>query len=46
MLISKDVQEAMLENYINNNHTTDECIGFIDGMEAMMELVNKIMLKK
>jgi ketol-acid reductoisomerase len=42
MLITKEQQEALLDKYIRENHNTDECIGFIDGMNALFELISNI----
>ena len=28
--------------YIKENHTTDECIGFVDGINKTLELIAKI----
>jgi len=41
MIITKEHQEAMVLNYENKGHNIDECLGFIDGMKEMFELVNK-----
>jgi hypothetical protein len=42
MLITKEQQEALVDNYIKAKHSQDEVIGFIDGMIAMLELIEKI----
>lgn len=42
MLITKEQQEAILNNYIKAKHSADECVGFIDGMVAMLDLVSKL----
>lgn len=42
MLITKEQQEALVQNYIKENHTTDECIGFVDGINKTLELIEKI----
>lgn len=42
MIITKEQQQAILEKYINDKHTTDECMGFIDGINATIELIIKI----
>lgn len=42
MLITKEQQEALVNKYINEKHNQDECIGFIDGLNAMLELISKI----
>jgi hypothetical protein len=40
MIITKTHQESMLSSY-SENHTIDESSGFVDGMNAMFELINK-----
>lgn len=42
MLITKEQQEALVDKYIREKHSQDECIGFIDGLNAMLELISKI----
>ena len=42
MIITKEQQEALLEKYMRENHNTDECIGFIDGINALFELLSNI----
>ena len=42
MLVTKEQQEAMVEKYAKEKHTTDECIGFIDGINRTLELVKNI----
>jgi hypothetical protein len=42
MLITKEQQEALIRKYIKEKHNQDECIGFIDGIEAILELLIKI----
>ena len=42
MLITKEQQEALVDEYVKQKHNTDECIGFIDGVEAIINLINKI----
>lgn len=46
MLITKEIQEAMITKYVNERHSQDECIGFIDGMQAMLDLVTRLMQDK
>ena len=46
MLITKEHQESMVEKYKNAGRNFDECIGFIDGMNAMLELVAKKMQQR
>jgi len=41
MIITKEHQEAMVLNYVKEGHNSDECMGFIDGMNEMFELINK-----
>lgn len=41
MIITKEQQEAWVSNYIKEKHTQDECIGFIDGVEKVLEVVGK-----
>lgn len=41
MIITKEQQEAWISNYVKEKHTSDECIGFIDGVEKIMEIINK-----
>ena len=43
MLITKEQQEALVDKYVKDKHNADECIGFIDGINAALELVNKIL---
>jgi hypothetical protein len=45
MLITKEQQEALLEDYIKRN-SHDACIGFIDGMNAIIELMLRLELSK
>lgn len=42
MILTKEQQEAILEKYAKDNHNTDECIGFVDGINATIELINKL----
>jgi hypothetical protein len=42
MLITKEQQDALLDKYIKEKHNQDECTGFIDGLNAMLELISKI----
>ena len=41
MLITRETQEAMLDKYIKEGHNQDECIGFIDGMNAIIDYMKK-----
>lgn len=40
MIITKEQQEALINNYIKEKHSRDECIGFIDGVEEIMNLIS------
>jgi hypothetical protein len=42
MLVTKEQQEALVDKYIKEKHTQDECIGFIDGINYTLELLSKI----
>ena len=42
MIITKEQQESLVEKYIREKHNQDECIGFIDGINAALELIKKI----
>ena len=46
MLITKEQQEAIVNKYVKEKHSTDECIGFIDGINATIELINSIEKRK
>mgnify|MGYP003634310624 CR=1 FL=1 len=43
MLVTKTQQEAILDKYMKEKHNTDECIGFVDGINATLEMINKIL---
>ena len=42
MIITKEQQEAIVDKYIKEKHTTDECKGFIDGINATLKLIDKL----
>ena len=42
MIVTKEHQEALVSNYVKEKHNTDECIGFIDGLNAALELVKNL----
>lgn len=46
MLITKEHQEQLISNYIKEGHSTDECIGFIDGFQKSMEMVDNLNKKQ
>jgi NTP pyrophosphatase (non-canonical NTP hydrolase) len=41
MIITKEQQEALVYNYVKEKRNADECIGFIDGVEKTIELINQ-----
>ena len=44
MIIRRETQQAMINKYMaNGNHTHDEVSGFVDGMVAAFEVVDKIL---
>lgn len=45
MIFTKEQQERLLDKYIKEKHTTEECCGFIDGINATIEFINKVTLK-
>lgn len=42
MIVTKEQQEALVENYVKEKHSTDEVCGFIDGIGKLMELIIKL----
>ena len=42
MIVTKEQQEALLNKYIKDKHNTDECVGFVDGINAALELMDKL----
>lgn len=46
MIVTKEQQEALLTKYVKERHNQDECIGFIDGMNAAIELIIKIQIRE
>ena len=45
MILTKSQQEKIVEKYIKEKHNIDECAGFIDGINATIELINKLTIK-
>lgn len=45
MIITKEQQEAILDKYMKDNHNADECIGFVDGINAAIELIDSILIR-
>lgn len=41
MIITKEQQEAMINNYAKN-HNSYETVGFVDGLIAFLELIEKL----
>lgn len=35
MILTKEHQEALVSNYVREGHSQEQCIGFIDGIEAI-----------
>ena len=46
MIITREQQEKIIEKYVKDKHNTDECIGFIDGINATIELINRIKIQQ
>jgi hypothetical protein len=42
MIVTKEHQEAMVDKYVKEKHNQDECLGFIDGLNAALELVKNL----
>ena len=42
MIITKEAQEKIVEKYMKDDHTIDEWLGFVDGMNATIKLIDKI----
>jgi hypothetical protein len=42
MIITKEQQEAWVNTYVKEKHSTDECIGFIDGINKTLESLDKM----
>jgi hypothetical protein len=45
MLITREQQQALIDNYVKQKHNTDECIGFIDGIESICKLIDTLHVK-
>ena len=43
MIITKEHQESWVNAYVKEKHTTDECSGFIDGIEKALNFVQEKM---
>lgn len=42
MLVTREQQQAILNQYIQENKNQDECMGFVDGINATLKLVDSI----
>lgn len=42
MIVTKEQLEALVNNYKKRGASDAELIGFIDGVEAVMDLIDKI----
>ena len=42
MIFTKQQQEKIVENYVKEKHNTDEVIGFIDGINETINLINRL----
>ena len=45
MLITKEQLTALIVNYIKSGCSQDAAVGFMDGVEQVMELITKIETK-
>lgn len=43
MIVTKEEQEKLVDKYVKSKKTTSECVGFIDGIIAALDLVDKKM---
>lgn len=43
MIVTKEEQEKLVSDYVKSKKTTSECCGFIDGIIATLEMVDKKM---
>ena len=46
MLITKEQQEALIENYNKEGHSIDERWGFMVGVQKTMELLTRLDIKQ
>ena len=46
MIVTREQQQAILQKYVLEDHNASECIGFVDGINATLELVNEILIKE
>lgn len=41
-LITREQQQALIDNYYKRGANNSELMGFIDGVEAVMDLISKL----
>ena len=46
MLITREQQEKLVDEYIETNPTTDELVACIEGMTAEVKLIDKVLKDK
>ena len=46
MLVTKEQKEELLNDYIKQGNTQEECSGFIDGMYALEYLIHELKLQR
>ena len=39
MILTREQQELLINNFINEKHTQEECIGFIEGIKRTLNTV-------
>lgn len=45
MIITKEHTQSLIDNYIKQKHSQDECLGFINGIEVMQKLISKSIIR-
>ena len=43
MILTQSSQEALLHKYSANNKSIDECCAFVEGMQATIKMIDKMM---
>jgi hypothetical protein len=46
LTITEDQQAKLLSDYIKDKHNQDECSGFIDGMDAVINLIINLQIEE
>ena len=41
MILTKEQQEKIVEQYFQDKHNISECVGFIDDINPTIELINR-----